>query len=105
MRIKRRSKTGQVYYTKTNRRNDGQPHPLTAREIQVLAMYAEGFSMKEIAEGLSIAYNTVDKHLCQIKTKLGIGKAVLLVHYAIKHGIIHIQGVQHEASLELEAPR
>jgi DNA-binding CsgD family transcriptional regulator/tetratricopeptide (TPR) repeat protein len=47
------------------------PHGLTAREIEVVELLAEGKSNAEIAARLSIAVKTVDHHVEAILAKLG----------------------------------
>ncbi|MEU6716495.1 response regulator transcription factor [Nonomuraea sp. NPDC046802] len=46
---------------------------LTPREREVLAMMAQGRSNSAIAEALFLSYGSVEKHVTQIFTKLGLG--------------------------------
>jgi DNA-binding NarL/FixJ family response regulator len=46
--------------------------PLSARELEILALLAEGLSNKEIAARLLIAFTTVRTHLTHIYKKLNI---------------------------------
>jgi PAS domain S-box-containing protein len=62
--------------------------PLTAREVQVLALVAEGHSTKEIAGLLGISYKTADSHRSRIMEKLGIHETASMVRYAIRQGIV-----------------
>jgi PAS domain S-box-containing protein len=62
--------------------------PLTAREVQVLALVAEGHSTKEIAALLGISYKTADSHRSRIMEKLGLHETASLVRYAIRQGIV-----------------
>ena len=62
--------------------------PLTAREIQVLTLVAEGKSTKEVAALLNISYKTADSHRSRIMEKLGVHETASLVRYAIRHGIV-----------------
>jgi len=62
--------------------------PLTAREVQVLALVAEGNSTKEIAALLGISYKTADSHRSRIMEKLGVHETASLVRYAIRQGIV-----------------
>jgi PAS domain S-box-containing protein len=62
--------------------------PLTAREVQVLALVAEGHSTKEIAALLGISYKTADSHRSRIMEKLGVHETASLVRYAIRQGIV-----------------
>jgi DNA-binding CsgD family transcriptional regulator len=62
--------------------------PLTAREVQVLALVAEGHSTKEIAALLGISYKTADSHRSRIMEKLGLHETASLVRYAVRQGIV-----------------
>jgi PAS domain S-box-containing protein len=62
--------------------------PLTAREVQVLALVAEGKSTKEIAALLGISYKTADSHRSRVMEKLGVHETASLVRYAIRQGIV-----------------
>jgi len=53
------------------RRNDPLAE-LSAREREVLASVAEGLTNRAIAERLVITDRTVEKHMAQIFTKLGL---------------------------------
>ena len=58
-------------------------HPLTARELEVLALAVEGLAQKQIAEKLSISFKTVGTHMSHIFEKLGVhsrGQAVAVAH-------------------------
>ncbi|MGO4879576.1 MAG: LuxR C-terminal-related transcriptional regulator [Bryobacteraceae bacterium] len=62
--------------------------PLTSREVQVLALVADGHSTKEIAGLLGISYKTADSHRSRIMEKLGVHETASLVRYAIRQGIV-----------------
>jgi PAS domain S-box-containing protein len=62
--------------------------PLTAREIQVLTLIAEGHSTKEVAALLGISYKTADSHRSKIMEKLDVHETATLVRYAIRHNLI-----------------
>jgi PAS domain S-box-containing protein len=61
---------------------------LTARELEVLTLIAEGNSSKAIADRLCISIHTVDRHRANIMEKLEIRKTAALVKYAISHGLV-----------------
>ena len=61
---------------------------LTAREIEVLTLIAEGSTSREIAEDLVISVKTVERHRENIMRKLDIHSRVELVKYAIRRGLI-----------------
>lgn len=62
--------------------------PLTSREVQVLALVADGHSTKEIAALLGISYKTADSHRSRIMEKLGVHETASLVRYAVRQGIV-----------------
>jgi two-component system response regulator NreC len=68
--------------------NEEQGDGLTAREVEVLTLIAEGRTSREIAEELVISAKTVDRHRENIMNKLDIHSRVELVKYAIKRGLI-----------------
>ena len=49
--------------------------PLTTREREVLKLFAEGMSSKEIARLLCISHRTVERHRSNMMVKLGVSKA------------------------------
>ena len=63
---------------------------LTAREIEVLRLVAEGLRNKEIAAQLKIVDQTVEFHLKNIFSKLGVNDRTKAVTVAIRRGIIHV---------------
>ena len=50
----------------------GADGPLTARELEVAGLVAEGLTNREIAHQLYISIRTVTSHLDHIYTKLGV---------------------------------
>jgi DNA-binding CsgD family transcriptional regulator len=59
---------------------DGQVESLTAREIEVLRLIAEGAGSRDIATRLGITYATVRSHIRSVGAKLGVhskGEAVV----------------------------
>jgi DNA-binding NarL/FixJ family response regulator len=63
---------------------------LTKRELEILVLFARGFSNKEIAAELFISVRTVESHKNNIMQKLEIKSTVELVKYAIKHKLIEM---------------
>jgi len=54
--------------------------PLTAREVQVADLIAEGLTNAEIARTLGVSVRTVDSHVEHVRTKLGVrGRAQIAV--------------------------
>ena len=66
-------------------------HDLSEREMEVLKLYAEGKSTREISERLFISVKTVGTHKQHIFEKLGIKSNADMVKYAIKEGLIQLQ--------------
>jgi len=64
------------------------PLKLTAREVEVLVMIANGKTVKEIAHQLGISTKTVASHRRSIMYGLNIRQVSGLVRYAIHHGLI-----------------
>ena len=62
--------------------------PLTAREIQVLELLAEGLPNKAIAERLQISDQTVKFHVASISGKLGAANRTDAVRRAIRRGLV-----------------
>jgi len=62
--------------------------PLTARELDVLRMLAEGAANKTIAWKLGISEHTVKFHVAQILAKLNAGTRTEAVTVGIRKGLI-----------------
>ena len=70
-------------------RGDATPtDPLTARELEIVKLVAEGHTSDEIAEALVIAKKTVEHHRSHILEKLGMRDRVDLTRYAIRRGLV-----------------
>jgi two-component system, NarL family, invasion response regulator UvrY len=63
---------------------------LSRREFQIFCKFAEGLSVQEIAEQLSLSAKTVANYQTQIKEKLGISSTAELVKLAITNGVIQM---------------
>jgi DNA-binding NarL/FixJ family response regulator len=61
---------------------------LTAREVEVVKLVAEGRTSDEIAELLVISRRTVDHHRANILAKLELRDRVDVTRYAIRRGLI-----------------
>jgi len=64
---------------------------LTARQREVLQLFAEGRSAKEVAAALGISPRTAENHKHRIMTQLGLSSTADLVQYALRHGLIAAQ--------------
>lgn len=63
---------------------------LSRREFQIFCKFAEGMSVLEIADQLSLSAKTVANYQTQIKEKLGISSTAELVKLAISNGVIQM---------------
>jgi NarL family two-component system response regulator LiaR len=61
--------------------------PLTAREVEVLKLVAEGLSNQEIADRLVISERTVRTHVSNILSKLYLANRTQAALYALREGL------------------
>jgi DNA-binding NarL/FixJ family response regulator len=69
------------------------PHyeePLTAREVEVLELLAEGLPNKSIATRLGISDQTVKFHVASICGKLGAANRTQAVRLAVRRGLVSL---------------
>jgi DNA-binding CsgD family transcriptional regulator len=69
------------------RRRDG-PAGLTAREMDVLRLLAQGLSSKDIATRLVISPKTARNHIEHIYTKIGATSRVAASLFAMEQGLL-----------------
>jgi len=67
-------------------KNDSQI--LTVRERELVQMFTEGKTNREVAAQLQISVKTVETHRAAVMRKLDINSIVALVHYAIRNQIV-----------------
>lgn len=65
----------------------GEENSLTARELEVLELIAEGMINKEIAKRLYISEKTVKNHVSNIFRKLNVSDRTQAAIYAFKHNM------------------
>jgi two-component system response regulator NreC len=65
---------------------------LTNRERTVIQLVAEGYTGQEIADLLAISRRTVEQHRANIMRKLGFQNQREIVRYAIRKGILSLDG-------------
>lgn len=63
------------------------PDGLTAREVEVLQLIAVGKSSREIADTLTIAEGTVERHVTNLYGKIGARNRAAATSYAHRHGL------------------
>jgi len=61
--------------------------PLTAREVEVLRLVAQGLSNQEIAERMVVSERTVRTHVSNILSKLHLANRTQAALYAIREGL------------------
>jgi DNA-binding NarL/FixJ family response regulator len=64
------------------------PVELTAREMEVIQLLVEGLTNKEIAARLTVSARTVNFHLDNIYSKLGVNTRTEAAIYALRQGWI-----------------
>lgn len=67
-------------------------HDLTPRELEVLRLLAAGKSNRVIAAELVVSAKTVDRHVSNIVSKLGVKSRAAATGYAYEHGIMPYGG-------------
>jgi DNA-binding NarL/FixJ family response regulator len=60
---------------------------LTAREVEVLRLVAAGKTNRAIADDLFLSKRTVDRHVSNILTKLGLSSRAAATAYAVEHDL------------------
>lgn len=81
----------QDYVAQLNRADATAFSLLSPREREVLQLIAEGASVKEIAEQLSISVKTVETYRAQIMEKLDLHSVAELTKYAIREGLTSLE--------------
>ncbi|MGN6564407.1 MAG: response regulator transcription factor, partial [Thermomicrobiales bacterium] len=64
------------------------PAGLTAREVEVLRLVAEGQTNQEIAATLCLSFRTVERHLANIYTKLAAHGRADATAFAFRHHLL-----------------
>ncbi len=64
------------------------PLKLTAREVEVLRLLAQGWTDSHIAEYLVISVRTVNRHTSSLYSKLGVSSRVAAIRSAIEHHLL-----------------
>lgn len=72
---------------------------LSRRQLEVLALIAEGHRTRDIADRLGLGVKTIESHRYALMKRLRVGSVVSLVHYAIRVGLIPLDpGPQEHTS-------
>jgi len=65
-----------------------RPHGLSARELEVLRLVAQGKTNRAIATQLFLSEKTVDRHVSNIFGKLSVATRAAATAYAYEHGLV-----------------
>jgi predicted ATPase/DNA-binding CsgD family transcriptional regulator len=68
---------------------------LTAREVEVLRLLAQGLTNAQMAERLVISPRTIHAHVRAIYSKLGLPSRVAATHYALEHHVLSSSPPDH----------
>ncbi len=95
-------RNGHEYYTKTisdillhhylsdQKKEKREQKILSKREMEVLQLFAEGMTNRQMADKLFISVRTVETHKNNIMKKINLKNTVDLVKFAIKNNIIEL---------------
>ena len=61
---------------------------LTARELEILQLVLAGYTNKAIAAEIFISEKTVEFHLDNLYTKIGVRTRLMAGIWALKHGLM-----------------
>lgn len=75
---------------KVEPKGNGSRGELTARELQVVQLLAEGLSNKLIADRLGISDHTAKFHVNGVMAKLGASTRTEAVVEAVRRGVVHL---------------
>jgi DNA-binding NarL/FixJ family response regulator len=62
--------------------------PLTSRQREILQLFAEGKTMKEIASATNLSTRTVEWHKYRMMRMLGVRRSAELVHHAVRMKLV-----------------
>jgi len=65
-------------------RTDG----LTAREVEILQLVANGLTNRQLADQLGVSIRTVDAHLRSVYAKLNVKSRSAATRYAVEHHLV-----------------
>jgi DNA-binding NarL/FixJ family response regulator len=69
--------------------------PLTARQCDIVQLFAEGYCLKEIGARLNLARKTIEFHKHQIMAQFNLKTNADLVLFAVKEGLVSIDSEIH----------
>lgn len=72
------------------RRKPGPPRRVTTRQLEVIALVAQGLATKEIASRLGVSEAAVKKHLAHLMARYRVPNRAALVRAGIANGILFV---------------
>jgi DNA-binding NarL/FixJ family response regulator len=75
------------YVKKLMADESAEPDSLTDREREVVQLYAEGHTTKQIADRLNLSVKTIETHRRHIMEKLNVSSIAELTKFAIREGL------------------
>jgi len=69
--------------------------PLTARQCDIVQLFAEGYRLKEFGACLNLARKTIEFHKHQIMAQFNLRTNADLVSFAVKEGLVSIDSEVH----------
>lgn len=78
------------YLTNTTKEDAGYCPVLRPREREILQLFADGYTSREIGSILCISRKTVEAHRKNIMDKLDIHSMAELTKYAVREGLTHL---------------
>ncbi len=76
------------YYAESRTKAEDAADRLNERELEVIRLFALGYSASESAQLLLLSPKSVETYRCRIMQKLGIHSRAGLVQYALKHNLL-----------------
>ncbi|MGH9116308.1 MAG: helix-turn-helix transcriptional regulator [Acidimicrobiales bacterium] len=67
------------------------PTTLTTREVEVLALIANGYANKQIAEALEVSETTAKTHVSNILGKIGVTDRTQAAIFAVRSGLVSVE--------------
>lgn len=88
---------GQLVYEARSGESRSALDRLTPREREVVRMFAEGHTARDIGDRLFISARTVESHKTRAQEKLDIHNRAELVRFAIRSGLVRFEGPESES--------
>jgi two-component system, NarL family, invasion response regulator UvrY len=95
-----------VYMTNRLRENavDRDHHTLSDREFEILVLIAQGRSIKDIAQFMTLRIKTVEIYRASLLDKLRLTTTDELIHYALHHQLIDLQDAEKDRPCPVSTP-